>query len=57
MGMGLQGASGSKPSPVLPPPLPSPITELGLLSIPNLKKKRKEQELEEREVVSQKGTK
>ena len=35
----------------LPPPLPSPITTLGLLLIPNLKKKMKEQEMEEGEMV------
>ena len=38
----------------LPPP---PTIDLGLLPIPNLKKKRKEQELEEGEVVPQKGAK
>jgi len=41
-GAGLQGASGSKPPPVLPPPPLPPTTELSLLPIPNLKKKRKE---------------
>ena len=35
----------------LPPPLPPPITTLGLLLIPNLKKKMKEQEVEEGEMV------
>ena len=41
----------------LPPPPLLPTTDLGLLPIPNLKKKRKEQELEEGEVVPQKGAK
>ena len=35
----------------LPPSPPHPITSLGLIPLPNLKKKRKEQELEEGEVV------
>ena len=43
--------------PSLPPPPPPPTTDLGLLPIPNLKKKRKDQELEEGEVVPQKGAK
>ena len=55
--VGLQGTSGSKPLPTLPLPPPPPTTELGLLPIPNLKKKRKDQELEEGEVVPQKGAK
>lgn len=41
----------------LPPPPPPPTTSLDLILLPNLKKKRKEQELEEGEVVPQKGTK
>lgn len=41
----------------LPPPFPPPITALGLLPIPNLKKKRKEQEPEEGEMIPQKGAK
>ena len=42
----------------LPPPPPSPPTTfLGLIPLPNLKKKRKEQDLEEGEVVPQKGDK
>ena len=40
-----------------PPPLPPPITTLSLLPIPNLKKKRKEQEVEEGETVLQKEAK
>ena len=40
------------------PPLPlPPTTILGLLPIPNLKKKRKEQEMEEGEMVPQKKAK
>ena len=35
----------------LPSPPPPPTTALGLLPIPNLKKKRKEQEVEEGEIV------
>ena len=35
----------------LPPSPPPPITSLGFIPLPNLKKKRKEQELEEGEVV------
>ena len=38
-------------------PLPSPPTIVGLLLIPNLKKKMKEQEMEEGEVVPQKDAK
>ena len=38
------------PLSLLPPPL-SPITDLSLIPIPNLKKKRKEQESKEKEVV------
>ena len=45
------------PSLPLPPPLPPPITTLSLLPIPNLKKKRKEQEVEEGETVLQKEAK
>ncbi|XP_030931024.1 MAP7 domain-containing protein 1-like [Quercus lobata] len=41
----------------LPPPPSPPITTLDLLLIPNLKKKRKEQELEEGAMVPQKGAK
>ena len=43
--------------PILPPPPPLLPTELKLHAIPNLKKKRLMQELEEREVAPQKGTK
>lgn len=39
---------------LLPPP---PLTDLGLLGNPNLKKKRPMQELEEGEVPPQRGTK
>ena len=41
----------------LPPPPSPPTTALDLLLIPNLKKKRKEQELEEGAMVPQKGAK
>ena len=41
----------------LPPPLPPPFIDLGLLTIPNLKKKRPMQDLEEGEVAPQKGSK
>ena len=44
------------PPNLLPPP-PPPITDLSLLPTHNLKKKRKDQELKEGEVVSQKGAK
>ena len=43
--------------PILPPPPPLLPTDLKLHAIPNLKKKRLVQELEEREVAPQKGTK
>ena len=43
----------SKPLPTIPPPPPT----IGLLPMPNLKKKRKEQEMEEGEVVRQKEAK
>ena len=47
------------PSPFLlsPPPPPLPTTTVDLLPIANLKKKRKEQEVEEGEVVCQKEAK
>ena len=35
----------------LPPPPPPSITSLKLIPLPNMKKKRKEQDLEESEVV------
>ena len=41
----------------LPPPLPPPTTTLGLLPIPNLMKKSKDQEVEEGEMVPQKRAK
>ena len=41
----------------LPPSLPPPFIDLGLLTIPNLKKKRPMQDLEEGEVAPQKGFK
>ena len=41
--------------PNLSPPPPPPPTNLGLLPIHDLKKKRKEQDLEEREVVPRRG--
>ena len=41
--------------PVIPPPPPS--TDLGLLAMPNLKKRRPDQELEEGELVPQKENK
>ena len=44
-------------TPTILPPLPSPTTDLGLLTNLNLKKKRPGQELEEGEVAPQKGTK
>ena len=47
----------SQTPPNLPFPPPPHITNLGLLPILNLKKKRTDQELKEREVVPQKGTK
>ena len=40
-----------------PPPPPQPPTDLGLKAIPNLRKKRPVEDLEEGEVVPQKGTK
>ena len=40
--------------PNLPPSPPSPTTDLGMLPIPNLKKKRKDQVLEEGDVILQK---
>lgn len=47
----------SQVPPTFPPPPPLPPTDLGLHAIPNLKKKRLVQELEEGEVAPQKGTK
>ena len=44
-------------SSTFPPPPPLPPTDLRLHAIPNLKKKRPVQELEEGEVAPQKGTK
>lgn len=42
----------------LPPPPPSPpLIALGLIPLPNLKKKRKEQDMEEGELVPLKGAK
>ena len=41
----------------LSPPPPLPVTSVGLLLYPNLKKKRKVQELEKGEVVPPKGVK
>ena len=56
-GAGPKDALGSQlPLALLPPPSP-PTTRLGLFPIPNLKKKRKKQELEEGEVVPPKGAK
>ena len=43
--------------PNLTPTPPPPTTDLGLLPIPNLKKKRKDQELKEKEVVPSEGAK
>ena len=40
-----------------PPPPPPPISTVGLLSNPDLKKKRKVLEAEEGEMIPQKGTK
>ena len=45
------------PSLPLPPPPPQPPTDLGLKAIPNLRKKIPVKDLEEGEVVPQKGTK
>ena len=56
---GRNKGSSSKdvPKSQVPPSLPPPPTiDLSLILIPNLKKKRKEQELEEGEVVPQKET-
>ena len=50
-------APKSQPLPFLPRPPPPPITTVGLLPITNLKKKRKEQEVEKGEVVCQKEAK
>ena len=47
----------SQTPPNLPSPPPPPTTNLSLLPISNLKKKRKDQELEKGEVVPQKGGK
>ena len=50
-------APKSQVPPILPPPPPLPLTNLRLHAIPNLKKKRPVQELEEGEVALQKDTK
>ena len=50
-------ATKSQVPPTLPPPPPLPPIDLELKAIPNLKKKRPIQELEEGEVGPQKGTK
>ena len=50
-GSTLKEVPKSQIPPNLPPPPPPPTTDLSLLPIPNLKKKRKDQELEEGEVV------
>ena len=47
----------SQVPPTFPPPPPLPPTDLRLNAIPNLKKKRPMQVLEEGEVAPQKGTK
>ena len=47
----------SQVPPIFPPPPPLPPIDLGLHDIPNLKKKRPVQELEEGEMAPQKGTK
>ena len=47
----------SQVPPILPPSPPLPLTDLGLHAIPNLKKKRPMQKLEEGEVALQMGTK
>ena len=56
-GLTSQEIPKSQVPPTLPPPPPIPPTDLGLHAIPNLKKKRPVQELEEGEVVPQKGAK
>ena len=45
-------APKSQVPPILPPPPPLPLTNLRLHAIPNLKKKRPVQELEEGEMAS-----
>ena len=54
-GSASKDALGSLPLPALPPSLPLPI--IGLLPIPNLKKERKEKEIEEGEAVPRKDLK
>jgi len=56
-GSSSKAAPKSQPLPSLPPPPPFPTTTVDLLPIANLKKKRKEQEVEEGEVVYQKEAK
>ena len=56
-GSTLKEAPKSQVPPTLPPPPPLPLTDLILHAIPNLKKKRLVQELEEGEVALQKDTK
>jgi len=56
-GLTSQEIPKSQVPPTLPPPHPIPPIDLGLHAIPNLKKKRPVQELEEGEVVLQKGAK
>ena len=50
-GSSCKEAPKSRPLTILPPPLPPLTTTVGLLPMPNLKKKRKEQEVEEGEMV------
>ena len=57
MGSTLKEIPKSQVPLTFPPPPPLPPTNLGLHTIPNLKKKRPVQELEEGEVAPQKGTK
>ena len=54
-----KGGSSKKASKTQPPviPPPPPPTDLGLLAMPNLKKRRLDQELEEGELVPQKENK
>ena len=54
-----KGKSSKKASKTQPPviPPPPPPTDLGLLAMPNLKKRRLDQELEEGELVPQKENK
>ena len=53
------GSSKEAPKTQPPPeiPVPPPLTDLGLQAMPNLKKRRPDQGLEEGEIITRRGSK